>query len=1020
MSMSEQRLPLTDVAGLSAAQRQRLEEAGIGDVTGIFMAEGRLRDAVELAGMMGVSVREAVEVRHVARQHLVTLLSDLAEKRKVAPLALLWKIHWLLGLFPQGDLRGEALHREEAAIQIVTEALEPEAEAVERIMVVRLHRTLILPPEEIAEELKCLVEAAEQFQRTSLLAYRLAKAKPLLLATVDESPARRIAALRKTAGLWRQLTAILEQRKDAVGQRVMEARWAADNLAVLDLSEQHFRERVQQAMTLEKLKQSQLARLTAIMNAAVELKDAHLVAAMAQRGSNLWFELAQDKKGRTLVDALIRSFRFARTALFHLRVLDDVGGAVGVLKRLSHLFRELPETDSAVLTEALTGLMESFVRAAPLLDRPADEPLILEFQNRVGQAMNRLARGAERDTQLRLMQLHYRFLSSAHRQLEVVGARPEILRQGHLALIKSLLLLAELQEGEDQTKTLEEAASHASRLIGVVGGVERLASQELGVVSSLAARLSRLPISSLSQEARRLVEQGHLLDEQAYARARDPAEKAELGLQLLLARATPTPSGEFPTLPDQVDQLKEYATAALAWYSKEGDGSKALKAGAVLTGILLHQALRTPDKDQRLNLIREARRSAEQTLTMLPEKGGLEGENRSFALLLLGSLNDMVYLTMPPVDPQWEQLLKQMEQLALLINTEAEGEAEIQLLAMSAAARATTSLALLKPPGPKRTRLLTRSVSQMRRALEAAYSTGEPEKIRAAITHYDRIMRSRIATTPPSDHRTLLEEWSLTYHQAAEALERAGATDDAGHLHAHRILTTEIPLLLIRSAGGSLPLEVIKRELTKLLMEAAQIGSPEEAELARRLERQWAFQLGARSLTIAGFRIEDTPTGLALSDEHFRVSLQAEEQVAINGQSIAKGEGYPYLRPSPQPESPLWYDLTPILSTPIGDSGVNRWIILEQATEQTASIEIWLFASRPLTLTYVLGVDSTLVERFLQTPEGVTIQLSEGGQLHLQRGGASAEQRKESVTVCYELSLKPGQPEVIPLKLQIP
>ncbi|MFX1563742.1 MAG: hypothetical protein ACFFDP_10620, partial [Promethearchaeota archaeon] len=173
MVVSEPPIPLIKITEISAAYNKKLAKAGLIDLAQLFLHESKLWSAIDLSKATTLSVQETLGIRQKGRQHLSTILAEIAAKRKVEPLELLWKVHWLIGATPSGEGRQEVVTQETAALTTITKTLEHvDAPTIDRILVLLIHRTLIVPPKEMNAELRQLISIAENFQRVSLLAYQ--------------------------------------------------------------------------------------------------------------------------------------------------------------------------------------------------------------------------------------------------------------------------------------------------------------------------------------------------------------------------------------------------------------------------------------------------------------------------------------------------------------------------------------------------------------------------------------------------------------------------------------------------------------------------------------------------------------------------------------------------------------------------------------------------------------------------------------------------------------------------------
>jgi hypothetical protein len=171
-------IPLSDLSNLPTKLQKKLDKQGINNLSQIFLYENKLQDAVTLAKNTDLSIHEALETRHFGRRHLESTLADITAKRKVELLELLWKSHWFLGSVSEGDFRKELIALEASAIATILETLEAtNASTIETVLQILLHRLLIIPDTILKAELEQMIEFAEKFQRSSLLAYQTAKDK---------------------------------------------------------------------------------------------------------------------------------------------------------------------------------------------------------------------------------------------------------------------------------------------------------------------------------------------------------------------------------------------------------------------------------------------------------------------------------------------------------------------------------------------------------------------------------------------------------------------------------------------------------------------------------------------------------------------------------------------------------------------------------------------------------------------------------------------------------------------------
>ena len=1017
-------IALSDVPKLPAKLRRKLESHGISELAQLFLEERKLYDAVLLAKTANLTLREALEARQFGRSYLETILTEITTKRKVEPLALLWKVHWLLGIVPEGDYRNELIALEASAIATILENLETtEAQTIEKVLQILLHRLIIIPETTLKAELEQLVEFAEKFQRSSLLAYQTAKSKEIITGLAEEEePKKQIVLLRKLTGQWKSLFKTMEDRGEENGKIIAAALQAIDDLKVLDISEEHLKERLQQRMSTSKLRQSQLKHITTAMNAAVELRDAYSTAKFAARASKIWFELAQGKSSKALGDDLLRSLRFARTAVFHYRAQDALSGAVKQLDQIIHIIGEVPSDPPQLLEEAITGALKSLIRTIPLLDRPADQNLILRISKRIDALLARLMPKLEvREAQYALAKLHLKFQQTALHQLQQLGAQPETYQSLNRDLIQALVRLLDVVPDEEKEDLLNSAAEYAGQLIAEPKASTKINEQDLEVISQVVQHLAQRPPETLSDSGQRLMKQSNQLNEQLYFQTKDSKIRAQLALQLLLAKISPDSSGKITaTLPTKdLDKLEEYATTAMVAQVKGRQQVQVLKAGSLLVWILLQRISGLTSKHEIQKLKDDARDFAEQTLAFMPSSAEVTGEAYPFAFLLLRNVNALVYDEKPADESQWEKLLTQSEELAqtLARAAAAKGDSTNEILARSAAGTATAKLATLSTTQDSQTRLLRRATTQIQKALDAAVSNDSASEIETVLSQYDQLMRARLrVTTALTAQIPIFTEWDKTYDEGIQALQSSGEEDAANRLNASRILNAQVPLAFSRLSQGQETPDSVKRHLTEILHEAGQIGSKEQAQLAQKLERQWAFQLGDDSLLNSGFRLEDAETSFTLADEHFRISLQVEHEIAIEGQVLQKIRTFPYLRPTTKPSDYIWYDMMPILCTIYSGNQLQTWLTLHNPSEDGVSIGFWLLPLADMTATLTLQVLAT--EALSQGPDGVVIQLS-GAQVEIPRQPAVAENREGRGIIIFELGLSASYPETIDLNIQI-
>ena len=1024
MGRSDPLIPLSDLTNLPGKLERKLEKQGIIELTQLFLLENKLQDAVQLAKNSDLTIREALEARHFGRSYFESLLTDITAKRKVEPLDLLCKIHWLLGIVPEGDYRKELIALETSALATILENMETtQASIIEQILQLLLHRLLIIPKTTMKAELVQLVGFAEKFQRSSLLAYHIAKGKESFTTLAEETePTKQIVLLRKLTKQWKALQKIMEDRGNEKGKTIVLALNAVDDLKVLDISEQHLKERLQQTMTTQKLRQSQLKHITTAMNAAIELRDAYSTASLASRASRIWFEMAQGKSSTALGDDLLRSLRFARTAIFQYRALDDLGGAVKQLDHIILIIGEVPSDAPQLLEEALIGTLKTFINTIPLLDRPTDQNLILRMSKRLDTLLARLLPKLHSpENRYALAKLQVKFQQTALHQLKQLGAPAETYQTLNREFILALLRLADAAPEEEKNTLLNTSAEYAGQLIPKITPSTKVSEQDLEVVSSVTQQLAQRPPETLSDAALHLMKQSNQLNENLYFQTKDPKIRAQLALQLLLSRVSPDYSGKvtasFPS--KDLDKLEDYATTAMVEQVKGRKKVQALKAGSLLVWILLQriQILKTPQEVQKLK--NDAQEFADQTFTFMPASSELTGDAYPFAFLLLRGISALVYDERPTDESQWEELLTKSEQLAqtLAKASAVRGDARNEVLALSAAGTATAKLATITLSRSSQTRLLRRATTQIQKGLQAAVREGNPADIEAVLSQYNQLMRSRISITSTlSAQIPIFEEWDSTYKDGVEALQQIDAGEAANRLQASRILNAQIPRAFSRLKQEKDTLDSVRRRLTELLHEAGQIGSKEQAELSTQLERQWAFQLGEDSILESGYRLEDSETSFTLADEHFRISLQVETEVAIDGQVLRKTRTFPYLRPSTQPTELIWYDTTPILCSTYSSEKLQTWLTLQNPTKDAVSIGIWLIASENLTATATLQILAT--DALSQGPEGVVIQLA-GAQVEFPRKPAVAEHREAKGILIYELNLDARFPDKINLNIQI-
>jgi hypothetical protein len=1022
MTRVDPNLPLAEATNIPKDLKQKLKSQKVTELTQLFQAEKKLQDAITLAEKTGLSVQEAIKIRYQGRRYIETLLEGITTKRKIEPLALLWKLHWLLGVVPEGDQRKELLVLEASAISTLLETFDTaSAPAIEQLLRILLHRQLIISDTIRQGEINQLIEFTEQYQKKSLLAYQITKAKTTLSALSQANePTKLIVELRKIGNHWKRLHQIMQERNDKMGIRILTALQAKDSLRVLDISQEHLRDRLQQTMSTKKLRQSQLTHITTIMNAAIDLDDAYLAAHYAARASQIWFELAQVKPGETLSDDLLRSLRFARTAIFHYRVLDDSKGAVHQLEHLIHLLGEISSAGPAPLEEAVTGALNTFIGTLSLLDRPADQTLILKAAQRFDTVIGRLEKQlTSPESRHNLASQQMKFQQSALRQLHNIGAEESVIRGFRLERIYGLLRLIDAAPETEQATLIEQVVEEANALIPTSKPISNIGDQELKVISSVSARLAQRPKDELSEAAKQLVETSHQLNEQVYFQTKDPQVKAQLALQLLLSKISPDPTGTihatFST--KELDKLEEYAATALITHVKAKEANPVLKAGSILVWVILQRMNLTKTQDDVLKLKEDARDFVEKTYAFMPPPNQLSEDGYPFAFLLLRSVNDLVLNERPSDESQWEPLLTQSESFAQALSKIALTHDNIghQILAMSAAGTATAKLATLSTSDSQRSRLLKRATTQMQKALQAATADASPKDIEAVLAQYDHLLQAQLTTTPTiSAQISLFKEWDETYSEAVKAIRKTGEDDVANSLEAYRILNAKVPLVFSSLQQASASPDSVKRQIIELLREVNEIGSPQQSKLAKQLERRWAFQLGEDSLIASGYRLEDAETSFTLADEHFRISLQVEPQISINGKNLRKIRSFPFLRPASQLNGLTWYDENPVICTLYSDNKLHTWLTLQNPTEQKVSIGYWFIASEKVTATVTLQILG--IETLSQDSAGVVVQLS-GAQLSVAKQPLVAEHRESKGVLVYELHLTTGYPD--PLSLDI-
>jgi hypothetical protein len=1017
-------IPLEGIASFPTKLRKKMEAKRISELAQLFFTDNKLIDAVTLAETTEVSLREALEARQFGRKHMESIFADITTKRKVEPLGLLWKNHWLLGVVAKGNYRDELIALEASAIATILEGLENlTTETLERLLMILLHRLLLIPDTTLKAEYEQLIAFAEKYQRSSLIAYNLAKAKAILEEVgTEEDPAKLIIQLRKLANQWKILIQVMEQRGKEQDKMIPIALQAIDSLKVLDVSEKHLKTQVQKTMSTKTLRQSQLTQITTAMNAAIELRDAYLVANLASRASSIWFELGQGKSGKDFADDLLRSLRFARTAIFHYRALDDFGRAVKQLEHIIHLIGEMPPTPPESYEEAVNGVLNTFVSTLPILDRPADQKFILQATTRLDRIVSRLNQQlTSQKARYDLAKLQIVFEKAAITQLQQLGTEPEKYRGLDRELIQALLRLAETAPDDEKDELLNSAAGHASHILTEIKPTSKISEQDLEIISIVTSQLAKRPPDTLSKAATQLMKQSHQLNEQLYFQTKDPQVRAKLALQLLLSRISPDPSGKIVIeLPlKELDKLEEYASTALLTHVKEKQPTDVIKAGSMLVWIILQRLHHIQDREDVQKLKEDARDFTEKTFAFMPPSTELPLVVLPFAWLLLRNINALVHEEKPVDESKWEQLLTQSEQLAQTLAKAAKSRSDTsnEILALSAAGTATAKLATITTSSDQRLRLLKRGTTQIQNALQVATSQGNSSDIEAALLQYDQLMQARLTIAPPiSAQRSIFDEWNQTYKEAVEALQSANVQEVANRLEAYRILNAQVPLIFTLLSTGKETQDSIRRQLTELFHEVGQIGSTKQQQLAKQLERRWAFQLGEESLLASGYRLEDAETTFTLADEHFRISLQVEPQITINNKALQKTRSFPSLRPAAQPNELVWYDATPILCSAYGDEEVFMRLSLQDPSENRVSIGLWLITSKetPVRLTLrILGI-----EGLSQGPEGVKIKLS-GAQVQLPIPPTVAEHRETNGILVYEFSLTPGFPKSLPLHVEI-
>ena len=1024
MTRANLTLPLAEITSIPEELKKKLKSKGITELTQLYRAENQLQDAFTLAEKTSISVPEAIKVRRQGHRYIETLLEEITAKRKVEPLELLWKLHWLLGTLPEGDQRKELIVLEASAITRLLETFDTaSAPAIEQLLRILLHRQLIVTDEIRQGEVTQLIEFAEQYQKRSLLAYQITKAKTTLsaLSQVDE-PTKLIVELRKMGNHWKRLHQIMKERNDEKGIRILTALQAKDSLEVLDISQEHLQDRLQQTMSTKKLRQSQLTHITTIMNAAIDLDDAYIAAQYAARASKIWFELAQVKPGETLSDDLLRSLRFARTAIFHYRVLDDTKGAVQQLEHLVHLIGEISTAAPAPLEEAMTGALNTFIGTLPLLDRPADQALILKAAQRFDGAVGNLEKLLKSpEPRHNLAKLQMKFQQTALDQLHAIGAEDSLVREFRRNQIQGLLRLIEAAPEAERATLIEQAVREANALIPASRPMAKITDDELTMISKVSARLAQLSMDTLSEPAKQLIETSYQINEQLYFQTKDPQVKAKLALQLLLSKISPDTAGTIRTAfsTKELDKLEEYAATGLIAHVKAKESNPVLKAGSILVWVILQRINLTKTHEDTPKLKEDAKDFVEKTYAFMPPPEQLSEDSYPFAFLLLRSVNELVLNERPTDESQWERLLTQSEQLAQALAKIALAQGNIghQILAMSAAGTATAKLATLSTSASQRSRLLKRAASQMKKVLQVASTGANPKEMEAVLAQYDHLLQAQLSSTPTiSAQASIFKEWDETYSEAVNTIRKGREIDVANRLEAYRILNAKVPLAFSSLQLEAASVDSVKRQVIDLLHEVIQIGSPEQVSMAKQLERRWTFQLGEDSLLAAGYRLEDAETSFTLADEHFRISLQVEPHVSINGQSLSKIRSFPYLRPALQPNGLTWYDENPVICSLYSDKKLLTWLTIQNPTEQKLSIGYWLIASEEVTVTLTFQIPA--IETLSQDNTGVEVKLS-GARISVAKQPIVAEHRESKGVLVYELHLTAGFPEPLPLDVTI-
>lgn len=1024
MDKIDPKIPLSNVKGISAKSQRQLGDHKVNDVEHLFFRDNTLIDAITLAENTQLTCREALDLRRLGHRHMETILADITAKRKVEPIDLLLKIHWLLGTVPEGEYRQDLIALEASALATIFETLESaEAATIEKLLELLFHRLLISPETTLEAEREQLIMFAEKFQKRSLLAYQTSKTKEILLAIgAEKEPTKQIIHLQKLVKHWKTLIQTMEQRSQEKGKQILTALQAVDSLKVLDISEKQLRHRLQQTMSIKKLRQSQLLHITSAMNAAIELRDAYLVSKLATRASQIWFELAQGKASKEIGNDLLRSLRFARTAVFHFRIQDDLIGTIKLLAHLDHLIGEIPSEQPEVVEEAISGVLKTFVNTLPLLDRPADQDLILRFTSRMDSLTSRvLPLLSDRKAQYNLAALHLNFQQNAIKQLLQLGADSKRLRELNRELIHAILRLTETASDEEREGLLNSAATQAMQLVANIKPRTDISEQELETISDVAFHLAQQPYEKMSDSARTLIEQSNQLNEQLYFQTKDSRIRSKLALQLLLAKISPTTAGRIAaTFPSkELDKLEEFASKALLTQVKAKQPLQVLPAGALLVWIILQKIIESKNVQEKQKLKDDAFDFAETTLSFMPEAKELTEEVYRFAFLLLRNINELTQDERPRDDSKWSSLLTQGEQLAQTLARIAitKQEASAQIIALSLAATTTAKLATITASNSQRSKLLRRATTQIEKALQAAVLEGNPIDIETTLLQYNQLIRARLTINAAlSAQIPILEELNQTYEETYRTVEKTGAIDSANRLHAYRILNAQIPLTFSLLSQDTETLESVRQKLIELLREVSSIGSVDQANLATELEKRWAYQIGEDSIIASGFRLEDAKTSFILADEHFRLNLQTDSQVAINNHVTAKKRTFPYLRSSSQPNELIWYDKTPILCCTYENEKLHTWLSLQDLSKNQVSVVFWLITNDELAITTSLQINA--IKGLSQSQEGVIIEVA-GAKIHVRDQPVVAEQRESRGILIYEKTILPGFPEPITLQIHI-